>query len=120
MTISFGSQSTNPAADFGQGFFTIYDLTTGTVAANFAGFPASQTSVNLPAGTFVSGNQYYDELIFDDGFNNPLGGSPPAYARWDLRTLSLFSVPVPEPTSWALMLTGIGAAGWLRRRRISA
>ena len=36
---------------------------------------------------------------------------PPAFVD----TL-VVAVPVPEPQSWALMLSGLAALGWLRRR----
>jgi hypothetical protein len=57
------------------------------------------------------------------GFSGPLG--PGTYSMWVLdgdppadRAYSLdFTVAVPEPASWALMITGFGFAGSALRRR---
>jgi hypothetical protein len=39
---------------------------------------------------------------------------------YDQVVLNYFTSAVPEPTSWALMLGGLGLVGWAGRRRSAA
>ena len=123
LTLSFNSFTPNPLADFGQGFFTIFDFTSNTTVANFTGLSPSTTSVFLAPGTLSAGHQYVYELIFDDviaGSDNGVFTD----ARSGVRTFGDFNVrgAVPEPASWALMLVGFGGLGAMLRRgrRLSA
>jgi autotransporter-associated beta strand protein len=60
-----------------------------------------------------------DFMISTTGFQNSLGGGGFAVGQSG-NTLTLDFTPVPEPSTWMLMLTGLAAAGAaLRRRRRS-
>ena len=117
LTIDFNSFTPNGLADFGQGFFNIFDFTTATTVASFSGFSPSTTSLTLPAGTLTRGHSYVFELIFDDGVNGVDPNGVAVSARSDMRTFGDFAVGVPEPATWAMMLAGVGLAGAALRRR---
>ena len=122
ITIDFNSSPVNPDATFGQVFFTITDVTTNTTVVNDAGLPSSTTSVTVGAGTFAAGDSYGFELIFDNGVQGAYGDVATT-ARSGLRTFGLFTVAVPEPSTWAMMLlgfAGLGAAGHRRAQRARA
>jgi len=38
----------------------------------------------------------------------------------NVATAHAFNIPLPEPSSWALMMLGVGAVGWSLRRRTAA
>lgn len=67
-----------------------------------------------PGGTYISGPHYYFGIlrIVATGPENedPLIGEPQFRAIDDY-------LPVPEPTTWSLMISGFGLAGGLLRRR---
>ncbi|MEO8813371.1 MAG: PEPxxWA-CTERM sorting domain-containing protein [Caulobacteraceae bacterium] len=122
LTLSFNSFTPAANAGFGQGFFSIYDYTTGMGVFAASGFSPSTTSVSFGPHTLTAGDSYTYELIFDDGVTGIDPASGLAYtARSDQRTFGLFSAGpagVPEPAAWALMLAGFGLAGaGLRRSR---
>jgi PEP-CTERM motif len=116
MTVDFNSFTPNAGADFGQGFFTIYDSTTDTVAFSDSGFMPTTTAISFGPGTLAAGNQYEYELIFDDGINSSYNGIATT-ARSDQRTLGFFSAAVPEPSTWAMLLAGFAGLGFAGYRR---
>jgi len=72
-------------------------------------------------GTFGEG--YNDFLLyFNDASTNPYGGfnyTQTGFSGWLTNTVTITAttLPVPEPASWALMLTGFGAIGGALRGR---
>jgi hypothetical protein len=121
LTIGFNGFADVAGADVAQGFFTIYDYTSGTMAFNDAGFAPNAGSVLVGAGALTAGDSYVFELIFDSADYGDGGGDQDdgvAY-RSDLRTLGYFTVPssVPEPATRALSLVGAAGLGVALRRR---
>ncbi|WP_293904985.1 PEPxxWA-CTERM sorting domain-containing protein [Phenylobacterium sp.] len=116
ITIGTGTFTPDPAADAGQNFLSIYDLTSGmTIYSDFGSNTRSSWAVG--SGIFQAGHSYEAQLIFDSLVAGSSGGVP-TVGRDDLRTDLLFSLPgvVPEPTQWALMLMGFGLIGAALRR----
>ena len=97
------------------GSFTHDDGATIYVDGNFAGGSPGETSqvtqaYSLPGGGGVHNlNVYY-----------VTGNGTPSILSFEPR-ITTFSGGVPEPATWALMITGFGAAGaMLRRKRATA
>ncbi len=87
----------------------------GPVALNFTGLPAATT------GSYI---QFFPGAA---AFNTILTGAtagkayvnihtPGTYAGGEIRGF-LAVTPIPEPTTYGLMLAGLGALGWLAKRR---
>jgi hypothetical protein len=65
-----------------------------------------------------------------DGFSNYSLGGPPSGANFDQPKIYFISVdrivvpgpldPIPEPSTWALLISGFGMAGAMLRRRRAA
>jgi PEP-CTERM motif len=117
MSIDFNSFLASAGSTFAQGFFSIYDFTSGTFVASFSGFANTTTSLFLAANTLTAGHSYEAELIFDTGVDNRDG----TVYRSDNRTLITFAVPAvtptPEPATAVLLLTGVCLIGVARRSR---
>lgn len=120
-----------------QGTTNIPNATPGDVARSFIGLEAGATFDTLPTTTTASGLLGYTHYsqsmvgtdILDDialgagaqGFTRPLGAG--SYSVWiqeaNAGTASYFFnflvASVPEPSSWAMMLTGFGVIGWSMR-----
>jgi hypothetical protein len=121
ITIGTSTFTPDPAADGGQTFLSIFDLTGNTTVYSDFGTNL-RDSWGVGAGIFEAGHQYEAQLIFDSVVLGSSGGVPTT-GRDDLRTDLLFSLPsaVPEPAQWALMLAGFGVIGMaLRRTRRSS
>lgn len=71
--------------------------------------------VSLGNGAFTGLNLY---VVYSSGHCGPRGGCSVTQVRAPTFTVRLLSpTPVPEPATWALMLTGFGAVGWSMRSR---
>ena len=70
----------------------------------------------LTAGTGITGFNPAYFTVDASGFQNPLGGG--SFSVGEIgNTLTLDFTPVPEPSTWMLMLAGVAAAGSAVRRR---
>jgi len=109
---------------------------TGTVSVattlpTFTGFPLGVMSGSYDH-TFdmTQASSYNPAFVTAKGsvsgaLNALLAGAASGSAYLNIHTSSFpggeiraFLVPVPEPSTWALMLGGIGVLGWLARRRL--
>ena len=96
--------------------FTFADMTTGTAVGNGGNASSPYTSYAV-LGSFANGSftpytmgGLYDIVLgFNDGAR--------VDADYDDMVVGLRVTPVPEPETYALMLAGIGAVGFMRRRR---
>lgn len=95
--------------------FAFADLFTGTTVGN-GGNPGPYTSYSV-LGSFMGGvftpytlGGAYDLIL---GFNDGLKVD----ADYDDMVIGLRVTPVPEPETFALMLAGLGAIGFIGRRR---
>lgn len=96
--------------------FTFADMTTGTTVGNGGNASSAYTSYAV-LGSFADGSftpytmgGLYDIVLgFNDGAR--------VDADYDDMVVGLRVTPVPEPETYALMLAGIGAVGFMRRRR---
>ena len=91
-------------------------FTITTISGPFVGGYFSQT-VSLPVGGFTSLAQSNASLDFSAG-----GGTFSTIISQPQNKLeySFTATPVPEPETYAMLLSGLGALGWLVRRRRSA
>jgi hypothetical protein len=117
---------TPPDGYLGIIFFTLTDLTTGTVVYSDSTEDLSTTSFYVPGSDFALGNSYVDELVFStrDEVSNPSCDASdtaqcPSLGEigWDSRTETFFSTAVPEPSTWGMMLIGFGGLGYAAFRR---
>jgi hypothetical protein len=116
-----GSSISGPVAA-GNLNFTFRDVTTGTTVGNGgnggAGSLFGQYAIlgsfagNLASGAFTpytAGGLYTFVLGFNDGL--------PVDADFDDMVVGINLSPVPEPETYALFLAGLGAVGFIARRR---
>lgn len=105
--------SFSPDADPDEQFSTDWTVLDGTLI-NYVTIKANGDFkvYELPGAGANSGTAFNSWGIFNNR------GNP-----HDISHLSFWTVPeapVPEPSTWALMLVGFGAVGWSMRRRKSA
>ena len=88
-----------------------------SVSLGFAGFPAV-TSGNY-SGSFALSQAAFDTLLAGVQAGKAYVNihSPGTYAAGEIRG---FLAPVPEPSTYALLLGGLGLMGWAARRRQQA
>jgi PEP-CTERM motif len=111
-------------------FFSISDLS-GTVFST-GGLPDTTTSVVIPAGTLVAGEQYTFDLLFSNRINGSTAVAGEGVHEsiettqfCDTHTDGAFSTApgtVPEPSTWAMLLigfAGLGLAGYRSARKTS-
>jgi hypothetical protein len=111
-------------------FFSISNLS-GTVFST-GGLPDTTTSVVIPAGTLVAGEQYTFDLLFSNRINGSTAvtgdGVPDSIDTTqfcDTHTDGAFSTApgtVPESSTWAMLLigfAGLGLAGYRSARKTS-
>lgn len=105
-------------AAFGQTFLSVFDLTHAAFFGGFVGPSSTTSSFDLSGVTFKPGDTYEVQLIFDSGVGSTDPNGIPLTWRSDLRTDVFFTIAgVPEPQSWAVMLTGLLGLGVVLRRR---
>ena len=113
-TGSFLIEGSNSVTDLGGGNFALVSPTTivsGTLAATNSG------QATVPGQSFAASG-VYRYISFDPTGVATSGGSCCGANNYGLDELRVFAASAPEPTSWALMLVGLGAAGAsLRSRR---
>lgn len=100
IVVDWGSR--NDADRFDDDFASSSWLVEGSVLSNFTGTQATASSPNKPSPIFG--------VISVTGYS--LDGQQPTPSNWVAGV-----TPIPEPETYALMLAGLGALGFLRRRR---
>ena len=116
ITIDTNAFTPDPAANGGETFLSVYDLTANTTV--YSDFGSNlRNSWTVGSGLFQAGHSYEAQLIFDTFVSGSSNGVP-TVGRDDLRTDLIFALPaaVPEPAQWALMLIGFGLVGAALRR----
>lgn len=89
---------------------SILDVSAGSTSAGFSSSSAGYVSYTLD---FMAGASTTTLT-----FTNP--SSPPAIGNYPhIDNVSVNALPVPEPETYALMLAGLGALGFVARRRRS-
>jgi PEP-CTERM putative exosortase interaction domain len=119
LTLQFNSFTPNVAATNSALRLKIIDLTSNTSFMIDNAAPASTTSALLQAGALAAGSSYEYVLVFSDdisGVDSASGVKTDQFSG--IRTYGFFSTaPVPEPDTYALMLSGLGLIGFAVRRR---
>ena len=127
LTLDFNSFVTTGSPNFSDIIFTVLNSSNAPVFTS-AALPSSATSVTIPGGTLMAGQSYTFDLLFSEqvfGENDsPAFGTTQFY---DTHTAGAFftagASPVPEPSTWAMMLVGfvgLGYAGYRGSRKKSA
>lgn len=135
-TYASGSIFTDESQPCGPGCFVVADVTGVNRGAAITGFDAfdltsDQYFYPTTSGAYVDGsgltysvgttsyNIYatgsnYNEFDFDTATGAQIGDS--AFVTF-FRVTPVVAAPVPEPTSWGLMIAGLGLTGMSLRRR---
>jgi hypothetical protein len=103
-TIPQGSSLTSFNAGSGFGFL---DVVGGAAGAFF--------NTNTFANAFDTASAGLSDLIFTSSFRTGTGGDFPIGGTANLNANAV--TPIPEPESYALMVAGLMAVGWVARRR---
>ncbi|MCM5682102.1 PEP-CTERM sorting domain-containing protein [Schlegelella sp. S2-27] len=93
--------------------FLFTDTTDGDVAPNGGPSSAYAGYVVTPGSAVAEGNPAFGKYDFILGFND----GHIYDADYDDLVVGISLVPVPEPETYALMLAGLGAVGFMARRR---
>jgi hypothetical protein len=103
---SLGSTSTVPVAQYDPAAIAVEDPNAAFADASF-----SRGVFNLAAGSYVLSGLLTQSVLF---------GTDPLDATSGALRLTVGAVaPIPEPSSFALLLAGFAAVGTLARRRLS-
>jgi hypothetical protein len=100
-------QGGTPASFVFQGATPVF--VSGGTSAEYGGAPITVL------GNTVSGNEGNGTVQFLGTFNS-LSWTNPQYENWYGFNVGIANA-VPEPEVYALLIAGLGLAGWLRRRR---
>ncbi|HEV2593826.1 MAG TPA: PEPxxWA-CTERM sorting domain-containing protein [Sphingomicrobium sp.] len=84
-------------------------LPLGTITGSLSGFSSTASIAFASGGVVIGGNDYMVT-------NSPLNINPPS-SNFGITTVQGFVAPVPEATTWAMMLVGFGAMGFAMRGR---
>lgn len=112
MTTAVGSSYTIDVAA-GALDFLFTDTTDGDVVPNGGPSSAYATYVVTAGSEVAEGNPAFGKYDFILGFND----GHIYDADYDDLVVGLSLVPIPEPETYALMLAGLGAVGFMARRR---
>jgi PEP-CTERM motif len=103
---------------FGPGSFTRADITHGGPVGVLTGLGGDTPSIIVPS-SYVSGTELSDSSTYGDATLASLGLKPGAYViNWgpDSITIDVVgspSLPIPEPSTWAMMLIGLAGLCFL-------
>ncbi len=126
LTVDFNSFVTTGNPNASDIFFTIVD-SSNTVVFDSGSLSSGATSVTIPGSTLMAGQSYTFDLLFSEqvfGENDsPAIGT---FQFYDTHTAGAFvtagASPVPEPSTWAMVLVGfvgLGYAGYRGSRKKS-
>ncbi|WP_293904078.1 PEPxxWA-CTERM sorting domain-containing protein [Phenylobacterium sp.] len=116
-TFDFNAFAQNPDANLAFVFLDVTDSLGNDVF--FRGLSPSTTSIFMPGGTLGAGQSYNFDLNFDSRITGADGGVATTIF-FDTHTLGAFSTAaaaVPEASTWAMMIVGLGGVGAALRRR---
>ena len=121
VTLDFNSFITTGTPNNSDIILTVYDAFFVPVW-NSGTLSSGATSVTIPGGILTAGQSYTFDLLFSEqvfGENDsPAFGTTQFY---DTHTAGEFFTagvtPVPEPSTWAMMLVGFAGLGFMVRRR---
>jgi hypothetical protein len=113
-------KGTLPPGNFDLGMYPLNEI---LVNVSYSAHLLSFTATNTTTGQSVTSSRSYAiENIAPEVYLGFTGATGLSYSvqqisNWDLTVVSDGSGAVPEPASWALMITGFGGMGAMLRRR---
>ena len=125
VTIDLSAYGDNPNANSSAIYFSITNVTSGKMVFATDALDPSTTEITIAANTLMPGVDYSFDLLYDNRINgtDPNGNAITQF--YDSHTSGDFSTeaPVPEASTWAMLLAGFGGlafAGFRRRRAATA
>ena len=102
-------------------FFYVYNSTTNALvySATGVGLPSTATDIVVPGGTLAAGQGYYFNLLYSDRIVSTNDAGIVLTQFYDIGTGGDFGTAgaVPEPSTWAMLLTGFLGIGLVARRQ---
>ena len=107
-------------------FFYIYNASTNAPVFSEIFLAPTTSDIVVNGGILAAGTSYYFNLVYDDRIVGTTGGDTPVRTTqfYDIGTTGFFatggSAPVPEPSTWAMLVVGFAGLGFMVRRRAGA
>jgi hypothetical protein len=117
VTFDLNGMTASPNATDSFIFFFVYNSTTNALAYSSGTLPDTATDIVVPGGVLAAGQGYYFNLLYSDRIVSTDDITLTQF--YDIDTAGNFATTagtVPEASTWAMMLLGFAALGFLGYR----